>query len=392
MTNTKQHTTEYTTFPVEEYEKRLKRLRERMKKDGIDVCLFSAPENIYYLTGLNHWGYFALHVLVVPVKGKISLVIRQMETVIVANQLGSRVEFCGYKDGVTPATKVAEVLNGLDIKKANVAMDMRTLYRSYADTKEIMDHFPQVTWTDIQETMNDFMFVKSDLEIVALRKAASISEAMMKAAIRTAAPGVNENEIAAEVHKDMVLAGGEYPSFGPFIRPNARLGEEHGPWGQSVLKKDDRLFVELSGCYQRYHAPMGRFIYLKQPKGLEKVVNTTIEAFNAVTEAMKPGVTAHEVYTAWQTVVDKAGIPEYRRHHCGYKVGITFPPGWMVGGNRYTLREGSEMVLEAGMEFHILSWLVGSRLGDYFVSDTVLVTPKGGEVLTKVSQNILTGK
>ncbi|MDN5835098.1 MAG: aminopeptidase P family protein, partial [bacterium] len=54
------------------------------------------------------------------------------------------------------------------------------------------------------------------------------------------------------------------------------------------------------------------------------------------------------------------------------------------------LREGSTLVLEAGMTFHVLSWLVGSRIGDYFVSDTVLVTENGGEPLTKTTQNTLT--
>ncbi|MBA3723520.1 MAG: aminopeptidase P family protein [Candidatus Levybacteria bacterium] len=363
-----------------------------MNKKGLDVCLFSAPENIYYLTGLNHWGFFALHVLIVPLKGTISLVIRQMETVVVANQLGSRVEFRGYRDSMAPSIKVAEVLHELEINKSQIGMDMRTLYRSYTDTKEIVDQFPKTKWIDIQEVMNEFMFIKSDLEIAAVRQAASITEMMMEAAIRTTAAGVNENEVAAEVYKAMVLAGGEYPSFGPFIRPKTRLGEEHGAWGQSILKEDDTLFVELAGCYKRYHAPMGRFIYLKPPEGIKKVVSVTLEAFAAVTDTMKPGVTAHDVYSAWQKVVDKAGIPEYRRHHSGYKVGISFPPTWMTGGNRYSLREESEMELKAGMEFHVLSWLVGSKLGDYFVSDTVLVTPTGSEVLTKTSQNILTAK
>ncbi len=42
------------------------------------------------------------------------------------------------------------------------------------------------------------------------------------------------------------------------------------------------------------------------------------------------------------------------------------------------------------MTFHVLSWLVGSRIGDYFVSNTVVVTEDGGEGLTTTSQNYLT--
>ena len=32
--------------------------------------MVSVPENIYYLTGLDHWGFFACHALVVPVEGR----------------------------------------------------------------------------------------------------------------------------------------------------------------------------------------------------------------------------------------------------------------------------------------------------------------------------------
>ena len=70
-------------------------------------------------------------------------------------------------------------------------------------------------------------------------------------------------------------------------------------------------------------------------------------------------------------------------------VGISFPPSWMEGTNRFvSLREGSELVLETGMTFHVMSWMMGSRAGNYFVSNTVAVTEKGSEVLTTTSQNL----
>ncbi|OLB55601.1 MAG: hypothetical protein AUI01_07770 [Ktedonobacter sp. 13_2_20CM_2_56_8] len=378
-------------FPEEEYAARLKRMRAKMEEEGLDACLLSSPENIYYLAGLNHWGYFGFHLLIVPREGNLALIARNVDGATIRNQLASRVEFRGFKDSEVPIQVAATVLKEKGLSgQVRLGMDMGTLYRSYIDTKQLIESLPEVEWQNSHNFMNTLRFSKSRLELAAVRQAAVISERMMEAAIRATTPGVNEKAIAAEVFKEMILAGGEPPSFGPFIRPTSRLDEEHTTWGQNFLAPDDTLFVELAGCYQRYHAPMGRFIYLKPPTGIERVQNVCLEAFNAVTEAMKPGVTAHEVYQAWQSVVDKAGIPEYRRHHCGYMVGISFPPSWTEGGNRmYSLREGSDLVLQAGMVFHILSWLVGSRLGDYFVSNTVAVTETGCEVFTTNSQNAL---
>jgi len=89
------------------------------------------------------------------------------------------------------------------------------------------------------------------------------------------------------------------------------------------------------------------------------------------------------VYAAWQEVVDRGlGHDRYRRHHCGYLTGIGFPPSWVGGSAVVGLRHDSVLVIRAGMVFHVLSWLFGQEPADYVISDTVLVTADGGEILT----------
>lgn len=384
-------TTHLYTFPKEEFEARLDKLRHKMKEESLDACVLSSPESIHWLTGLNHWGYFALHILIVPAKGNMRMVARAMEQVTMETQLEPDVIFYGHKDSDTAVDKATEVLHELNLGSAKLGLDLDTIYRSYNRTKELMDAFPDAEWTSCEELVGHLRHVKSPLEIAAMREAATISERMMDAAVRSSRPGVNEREIAGEVFKEMALAGGEPPSFGPFIRPKSRLGEEHGTWGSEMVADDDRLFVELAGSYGRYHAPMGRFVYIDPPKDYQRVQKICTEAFHAALDTMRPGVKADDVYQAWQKVVNEAGLSDYKRHHCGYMTGMTFPPTWMEDAHIkvVSLREGSDFVLEAGMTFHVLSWLVGSRAGDYFISDTVLVTEDGGEALTKTSHNIL---
>jgi Xaa-Pro dipeptidase len=150
------------------------------------------------------------------------------------------------------------------------------------------------------------------------------------------------------------------------------------------------VFLELSGCVRRYHAPLGRLVFLgAAPTGAERMAAVSQDAFDAVLGALRPGALAREVYAAWQGVVDRAGLAHYRRHHCGYLVGIGFPPSW-TGGNRVTgLRHDSDLVLRTGMSFHILSWLMGTGQGDHFVSDTVLLTETGPVVLTTAPRGLL---
>ena len=53
------------------------------------------------------------------------------------------------------------------------------------------------------------------------------------------------------------------------------------------------------------------------------------------------------------------------------------------------LRADSDLVVTAGMTFHVISWLMGTGRGDFFVSNTVLVGEQGSEVLTRAPAGII---
>jgi Xaa-Pro dipeptidase len=225
--------------------------------------------------------------------------------------------------------------------------------------------------------------VKSTEEQALMRKAARVSGIAMAAALDAIHEGAAEADVAAQCLYAMTRAAGHPPGFGPFIRPGSRLGEEHATWGDGAFHPGDKVFVELSGCMSRYHAPMGRLARLGEWDAPDqKIAGVAERAFDAVVKALHPGSRARDVYAAWQSVVDDAGLSRYRRHHCGYCVGIGFPPSW-TGGNTVTgLRAGSDLAIETGMSFHVLSWLMGTGRGDHFLSNTVLVLESGAEVLT----------
>src|SRR3546814_6525167 len=93
----------------QEHDTRIAAVRALMLERRLDVVLVSAPENIFYLTGLDHWGYFAPHMLIVPLQGEVVLVTRAMERVTVANQVRNA-RFEGHGDHETAADAAARVL------------------------------------------------------------------------------------------------------------------------------------------------------------------------------------------------------------------------------------------------------------------------------------------
>jgi len=424
-------------FPDVEYEERLKRLRAKMRTQGLDGCLISAPENIYYLTGLEYQGFFAYTLLIVPLEGQPILITRAMERTTVRDMLVD-IRHVVFQDGIdplpsadnaardvlsnakaesggtaglkpwsmsrgvptrqpgakpvdetNPAQVTIETLRSAGLGSACLGIEKNSSFLPLAIAEEIVGGLPRVRWVDASTIVGDCRLIQSELELQCTRKAAEIADAMMMAGIAAAGPGVYKRDVVAAIYQIMFSRGGTYPAFVPLVRSTRTIEHEHRTWDDRRLSRKDMLFLEMGGCYFRYHAPIGRLIYIgRQPARAHRIHLVCREAQEAAIATMVPGTMAGDVFRAWKRVVDKAGLRHYTRHHCGYAVGIGFPPSWTGSGVPLGLRSDSRMALKPGMVFHVMSWLIRTGRGDSFLSDTVVVTPEGCEVLTRTSRDL----
>lgn len=422
-------------FPRSEYDERLARVRTQMEKLGLRAVLVSAPENVFYLTGLEHQGYFAYQMLVVPESGSPVLITRAMERATVRDQV-PWVEHVGYSDGTPPLPEPAEpgedlVMESLDehgkpvglrpwemsagvavrgpitdasrvpidatlgalaelgLSSGRVGLEMKSSFLTHHIAHGLISDTPGLEWVDCSGLVDDCRLVQSRRELELTRAAAAVSDSMLLAAIAAAGPGVHQRDVMAALYDAMFRRGGTYPGFVPLVRSTRTLDHEHGTWQDGKLNTRDILFLEMAGCVRRYHAPMGRLVFIgRAPRRAERIQRVCEDAMLAAAEAIRPGVEAGSVYQAWQAVLDRASLQSYRRHHCGYAVGIGFPPSWSGSGTPRGLRSDSTMKLEAGMVFHLMSWLLRTGKGDFFLSDTIVVTDRGCELLTTVPRGV----
>ncbi|ADE16519.1 peptidase M24 [Nitrosococcus halophilus Nc 4] len=428
-------------FSDREFEERVHQVRKKMAERKIDAVIITNPENIYYLTGLNHQGYFAYTSLLLPLDKEPVLIIRAMEKAIIDDMVVPTVKSYLYSDGIAPLPKArhrdedltlsapmegpeagglhpwsmslgvsiqsdeeelkdysapvkatCQALRHLGLTSAHVAFEKSSSFLPYKIAEAFVTKMADVKWSDAEDLVTECRIVQSPAELECTRKAAEISDAMMMSGIAMAGPGVSSRNVMGAIYQTMILRGGTYPAFVPLVRSTRTLSHEHGTWDEwnaNILQDEDLLFLEMAGCYWRYHAPIGRLVHIGKisPKA-EKAYETCLEALYRAAEALKPGVTADSVYKAWQRRVDRAGLSHYRRHHCGYIVGIGFPPSWSGSGIPKGLREGSNMIIQKGMVFHLMSWLLRTGEGDAFFSDTVVVTDKGGEFLTRTPREL----
>jgi Xaa-Pro dipeptidase len=375
-------------FAPQEIQSRIAALRTRLQAADLEGAIVASPENVFYLTGLDHWGYFAPHLLIVPLAGTPVLVTRAMERVSIEKQVTTAL-FRGHSDTETAAHEASRVMSDLKLTSKRIGIECWTSGLNHGLASALKET-TEAQWIDISGIVDQLRLVKSATEQNLLRRAARVSEIAAHAAIAAIGDGAREADVAAECLAAMVRAGGQPPGFGPFIRPQSRLGEEHATWGDGQFQSGESVFLELSGCVARYHAPLGRLIHIGGIGDEDaSIAAITQKAFDAAVGALQPGKKAKDVYQAWQEVVDNAGLRHYRRHHCGYCVGIGVPPSWTGGNNVIGLRPDSELAIRSGMSFHILSWLMNTGRGDHFLSNTALVTDSGAEVLTQALPSLV---
>lgn len=363
---------------------RIAALRERMRAEDISAVTLTSPENIYYLTGLDHLGYFAFTLLVVPAAEQPVLVTRAMEHPTIRAQ----VPWCRhvtFQDGDSPASAVIAVLGELVDDGGVVASDEAAMFFPPAIAAQMRDGLPGFRWRSGTDLLTAQRAVKSPAETERVRQAAALSDAAMQAGLDAARAGAAERSVAAEVYRSMIDGGGQPPGFPPLIRPTSLLDQEHVSWADRSLRPGRGLFLELSASVRRYHAPLSRTVYIGHAvDGAEVAAETALAGLEAAQDALRPGARTGEVYFAWQRAVADAEEP--LRHHCGYLIGIGFPPSWTGGADVLGIRCGGETEITPGMTFHLMSWI--TRPVGHVISDTALVTPTGCELLTTTPREL----
>lgn len=377
-------------FPAEDYRSRLGRIRQTMAERGLDGLLVHTPENICYVTGHHTPGYYYMQMLIVPRAGDPVLVLRRLE------QRGTEAfswlgpdQVVPYDDTENPITVIVRVLGELHADHRRVGVEKSGWFLPIDKYEELVAALPRAEIVNGSGVVEKERMVKSAAEIAYIRQACRISEKGMQAVVDHCRPGMTENELAGYVHKALVENGGEWPGLPVFLSSGDRTLIPHATWSDRVIDRGDHMLVELTGVVRRYAGPLFRTFHLGPPPAkLAEHAALVEEMSRALIEAIKPGVTSHEVNAAVGGVTAKAGLPGIVRKRAGYSVGLNFPPDWGEG-TFLDLKNDDPTLLRAGMVFHVPTSLRVPDEAPVSLSETVLVTESGREVLTNFSPRAL---
>ncbi|MRG85127.1 M24 family metallopeptidase [Salinibacillus xinjiangensis] len=383
-------------FALGEYKERMKKTKQKMNEEGIEVLILVNPSNMNYLSGYNAWSFYVHQMIIVMVDEEQPIWIgREMDansarisTWMNNDYIISYPDDYIQSDEKHPMEFAADILKEIGQANRVIGLEMETHYFSALSYRKLVSSLPNAKFKDAGQLVNWVRIIKSPQEIAYMKKAGKIAESAMQRAYETINQGVRECDVAANIYHAQVSGtaefGGDYPAIVPMIPSGRKTSAPHFTWTDECYDVNDPVIIELAGCYNRYHSPLARTMVIGEPT--EEMADTSkivVEGLNKTLDFIKPGVTSEEIEDVWQREIAKYGY--HKSSRLGYSVGLSYPPDW--GEHTISIRPGDKTVIQPNMTLHLIPGLWFKNYG-VEISEAIRITDQGCETLADFPRDL----
>jgi len=373
-----------THFTKNEFDNRKKKVLEKMDRNSLDALLMFRQESMYWLTGYDTLGFVYFQCLILTANGDLILLtrapdLRQAQNTSIIKDIRIWVD----KNEANPAEELKNILDELNLGNKTLGVEYEAYGLTGRNSIKLNNSLNRsYKLKDKSELISYLRLIKSEEEIVYVKKAAELADRALEAVWKIAKPGQSESKILADMQSVIFEGDGDYPANEFIIGSghNALLCRYQSE--KRILDDIDQLTIEWTGTYKHYHSGMFRTIPIGKadPKHI-KMHEACVEALSACENKLKPGNKVGDVFDIHAEVFDRLGYKKCRMNACGYSLGTTFAPNWMDWPMLYT---GNPIVLESGMVFFMHMILMDSENQLAMnLGETYLVTDSGNQRMGK---------
>ncbi|HEY4379921.1 MAG TPA: aminopeptidase P family protein [Acidobacteriaceae bacterium] len=219
-------------------------------------------------------------------------------------------------------------------------------------------------------------WIKDADEIAKMRRAAALGCSLFEGILGRIQPGMAETAVAAELEYAARVAGVEAMSFPTIVASGERSALPHGMASSAKLPKRGFVTLDFGVVLDGYCSDMTRTVHIGKARAEERdAYDAVLEAQEAGVAAVRAGVESSAVDEAARSVLRRAGLADRFTHSTGHGLGLEIHEGPRLAAKQnQKLEAGMVVTIEPGI---YLPGKFGIR-----IEDMVLVTAKGGEILT----------
>lgn len=289
----------------------------------------------------------------------------------------------------TAMEALKQAIESRGLQQSRIAIDESGM--SFSDWNEINRSFPKAEIVPGNSILWEIRMVKSPEEIDRLRKSSEIAERAVELALRDLRPGMSEADLLASYNAH-VSSMGALPSFGMF-GAGSRTSQPHLISSQNKLGEGDLIRWDIGCTYQMYHSDTARAVVFGEPKEHQsRVWNLLADGVEGAIELVRPGADPANLYRAAIAPLEKSGMDDFKRFHCGHGIGIAiYDPPIVTEDDpsksvfRVPIADGG---LEPGMVINIEVGYYQQGFQGFLCEDTLVVVENGFERLTTASKKL----
>ena len=261
---------------------------------------------------------------------------------------------------------------------------------------------------DVQEPLSEMRLVKDFLEQDIMRRAAAISGAAHRRAMRFTRPGQHEYEVEAELLHEFCSHGARHPAYTSIVAGGANACTLHYVGNNARLNDGDLLLIDAGCELDGYAADITRTFPVngKFSPAQKDVYQIVLASQTAAIDAARPGnlwdaphqaalrvlaqgfIDLKLCHGSVESVLESESYKQFYMHRTGHWLGMDVHDvgEYKVDGHWRPLQAGMTLTVEPGCYIRPADnvpqelWNIGIR-----IEDDVLITPQGNEVLTQAA-------
>ena len=350
------------------YPRRIKKLKERLGKQGLRGAMVVPGPNMRYFTGVNSLLLERPFILMVPAEGEPHLVAPALEA---GPYLGCPLpmKVHSWTDSEGSSGAVAEAVRGVEME-GRWGVDGKMPYL-FLD-RVLKRASPKLA--DAEPILQGLREVKDEAEVLLLEKSARILSRSFEGFPELIREGMTELDLA-KAATDAIYANGATKVDDMLVQSGPRAADPHGLPTSRKIGRGESVIIDVGSVYEGYYADITRTFCIGPSPDVQRVYEKVLMAEVSGIGSAAVGARVGEVDGAARGVLKNAGMGRYFNHRTGHGLGLEVHEApYIVEGGEERLGPNMCFTVEPGV-------YIRGKLG-VRIEDDVLMGEKKGRALT----------
>jgi Xaa-Pro aminopeptidase len=388
------------SIPAARFGERISNAQSLLPGNDASALLIGVGAELQWLTGYAAHALERLTMLVIPLRGRASLIVPRLERAPAASCTAAEaglIDIITWEETEDPFEIVAQLLDERDSRpevqlgalggawgRLGGLLVSDRLWATFL--LRLQAQIPYAAFGLASSVLSDLRAIKDDAEVELLRRAAHAADRSIAGVVAGQLIGRTEADIAHEIRERLVNEGHDEAMFAIVASGPNSASPHHEP-GQRVVQAGEPLLLDIGGHIEGYQSDTTRTFWVtgdadQGPTDEFRNLYSVLQSAQQIqTDAVKVGLPAEKVDAVGRKVIADGGFGDKFIHRTGHGIGLEgHEDPYIVDGNERPLEVGNAFSIEPGI---YLDGRYGAR-----IEDIVVCAANGADALNVGSRDL----